>query len=159
MSSFTTPLVIEDLENRKFKLRMPFAFWFDWDPNFFESPPPEPAWRYEIEVLPGLITDFASVPRLLWPILPPIGRYGKAAVLHDALYQFNVFPRKICDRIFLLAMRVLKVADWKRTILYYGTRLLGEKAYARYRERLKQRLMPLPDYHSDKMLVIVRRKS
>ncbi|MBK5931416.1 hypothetical protein CCR82_13035 [Halochromatium salexigens] len=28
---------------------------------------------------------FASIPRLLWPLLPPVGRSGKAAVIHDWL--------------------------------------------------------------------------
>lgn len=159
MSSFTTPLVIEDLGNRKFKLKEPFIFWFYWDVGFFDSPPPEPAMKYEVKVLPGLITDYASVPRIFWPILPPYGRYGKAAVLHDALYQFNVFPRKICDKLFLLAMKVLKVPKWKRKTMYLAVRLFGGNAYDNYRERLEKNLMPLPEYPDDKLLVIVRKKT
>ncbi|MBK5931525.1 hypothetical protein CCR82_13610 [Halochromatium salexigens] len=33
----------------------------------------------------GHRTDFASIPRLLWPLLPPVGRSGKATVIHDWL--------------------------------------------------------------------------
>lgn len=34
----------------------------------------------------GFVTDFASIPRFLWSIYPPTGRYQRAAVLHDWLY-------------------------------------------------------------------------
>jgi hypothetical protein len=33
----------------------------------------------------GFTTDLASVPRIFWSLLPPDGRYEKAAVLHDWL--------------------------------------------------------------------------
>ncbi|MEM9213525.1 MAG: DUF1353 domain-containing protein [Cyanobacteria bacterium P01_F01_bin.150] len=38
-----------------------------------------------ISVPAGFQTDFASVPCVFWPILPPVGRYSKAAVIHDYL--------------------------------------------------------------------------
>lgn len=40
--------------------------------------------RFPVPV--GFETDFASVPRPLWPLFPPTGRYTRAAVLHDWLY-------------------------------------------------------------------------
>lgn len=39
-----------------------------------------------IVVPEGFITDFASIPRFLWSIYPPTGRYQEAAVIHDWLY-------------------------------------------------------------------------
>ena len=39
-----------------------------------------------IEVAEGFETDFASVPRLLWVVLPKWGKYGNAAMVHDWLY-------------------------------------------------------------------------
>jgi len=157
MSKFTTPLVIEDLGNRRFKLKEPFSFWFFWDKKFFKSDPPKPGVKkYEINVLPGLITDYASVPRIFWNILPPIGKYGKAAVLHDALYQFNVFDRLVCDRIFLLGMKVLKVPVWKRHVMYYAVRLFGGNAYKHYQNRLIRRLPPLDDYEQGQVLVKIK---
>ncbi|WP_366113996.1 DUF1353 domain-containing protein [Bradyrhizobium sp.] len=30
-------------------------------------------------------TDFANIPRLLWSLFTPIGRYGYAAVFHDCV--------------------------------------------------------------------------
>lgn len=35
----------------------------------------------------GFVTDFASVPEILQGLIPPTGRYGKAAVIHDYLYR------------------------------------------------------------------------
>jgi hypothetical protein len=40
-----------------------------------------------IVVPAGFETDFASIPRVLWIIEPPLGDAGKAAVLHDYLYE------------------------------------------------------------------------
>ena len=38
-------------------------------------------------VCAGFETDFASIPRLLRIIISKLGRYNKAALLHDAIYQ------------------------------------------------------------------------
>ncbi|MBK1632115.1 hypothetical protein CKO31_15490 [Thiohalocapsa halophila] len=38
----------------------------------------DPRW---ISVSAGDRSDFASIPRLVWPLLPPVGRSGKAAVI------------------------------------------------------------------------------
>lgn len=39
-----------------------------------------------IDVAIGFQTDFATIPRLFWVILPKWGRYGNATVIHDWLY-------------------------------------------------------------------------
>ncbi|MCK4806300.1 MAG: DUF1353 domain-containing protein [Candidatus Aegiribacteria sp.] len=39
-----------------------------------------------VRVRTGFMTDFASIPRLLWIFLPRWGKYGNAAVIHDWLY-------------------------------------------------------------------------
>ena len=39
------------------------------------------------------MTDFASIPRPLWSILPQWGRYGNAAVVHDFGYWTQTRPR------------------------------------------------------------------
>ncbi len=74
-------------------------------------------------------TDFASIPRIFWPILPPVGRYSRAAVVHDYLYRHGLFTRKDCDLIFLHAMEELNVAKWKRIVMYWAVRLFGAPAY------------------------------
>jgi hypothetical protein len=64
-----------------------------------------------IRVPVGYRTDFASIPRFFWRILPPAGRYGKAAVVHDWLCDES--PKR-CDHIaaanvFGEAMEVLMI--------------------------------------------------
>ena len=73
----------------------------------------------------GFVTDFASVPRGLWNIFPPHGKYSKAAVLHDYLYRCSVLSRKRCDEIFLTCMEVLGVPYMQRYAMYWGVRMFG----------------------------------
>lgn len=81
----------------------------------------------------GFVTDFASVPRGLWNIFPPFGRYSKAAVLHDWLYQTGKVARGEADRIFLECMKELGVPAWKRWAMYLGLRVGGWAAWNSYR--------------------------
>ena len=63
----------------------------------------------KVEVKRGFVTDFASVPRMLWWVLPKWGVYGNAAVIHDWLYWDQQTTRKEADGILLEAMAVLHV--------------------------------------------------
>src|SRR5439155_336163 len=47
-----------------------------------------------IEVAIGFQTDFATIPRPFWVILPKCGRYGNASVIHDWLYWTQTRPRR-----------------------------------------------------------------
>ena len=38
---------------------------------------------YVISVPVGYVTDLASVPRILWSVFPPHGRYAKATIIHN----------------------------------------------------------------------------
>ena len=73
----------------------------------------------------GFVTDFASVPRCFWFILPPMGRYGKAALLHDWLYYTKYLPRSEADRVFLEVMLMMGVRSWKAYVMYSAVRLFG----------------------------------
>ena len=66
----------------------------------------DPRW---ITVPAGHRTDFASIPRVLWPLLPPVGRTGKAAVIHDWLCDEHPHSvdHKMAADIFNEAMTVL----------------------------------------------------
>ena len=77
----------------------------------------------------GFTTDFASTPKWMWCIIHPYGRYGKATVLHDYLYQTAVLPRDKADLLFKEAMESLSVAPWKIQLLYLGVRLFGKSHY------------------------------
>jgi len=85
----------------------------------------------------GFVTDGASVPRGLWNLFPPFGRYNKAALLHDWLYQFGAMTRAQADYVFLEAMKELGVGLLTRWAMYSGVRAGGWVAwngYARQRE-------------------------
>lgn len=84
-----------------------------------------------ITVPAGFTTDFASIPRLFWRVLPPTGRYGKAAVIHDYIYRtpgVNL-TRAQADGIFRDAMQDLGVSAFTRNLMFRGVRLFGGRAY------------------------------
>ena len=85
--------------------------------------------RTHVVVPPGYRTDFASIPRFMWRILPPGGRYREAAVIHD--YLCDVEP-KICDHdeaalVFAEAMAALGVRKWKRHLMTWAVRKFGPR--------------------------------
>ncbi len=71
------------------------------------------------------ITDLASVPRIFWTPLPPDGKYAKAAIIHDYLYDNALRTKKEADLILLDGMTVLGVPKWKRTVMYWVGGLLS----------------------------------
>lgn len=74
-------------------------------------------------VIPRKIgTDFASIPRMFRAMISRVGKYGKAAVLHDWLCQYKIVSRKEADQIFLEAMELLGVGWFKRRAMYIGVR-------------------------------------
>ena len=82
-----------------------------------------------IEVPQGFETDFASVPRFFWRVVPPWGRYSPAAVVHDYLYCAGKVTRAEADRAFLTIMQRLGVPAWKRSIMYWAVRWFGGLAW------------------------------
>jgi len=81
------------------------------------------------DVAVGFITDFASTPRFLWGIFPPMGKYSIAALVHDDLYRENKFARKVCDAIFLALMVFLGVGKWSRNTMHRAVRMFGRGPY------------------------------
>ncbi len=80
----------------------------------------------------GYLTDGASVPRLFWNIIPPWGKYGQAAVVHDLLCEYlsiikdgkpHTITRDRADEILNEAMYALGVPDGKRLIIYSAVSL------------------------------------
>jgi hypothetical protein len=73
----------------------------------------------------GFEFDGASVPRILWWLFPPAGRYMVAALLHDYLLKQNTVSRAFADAMFLLVMKLLGVTLWRRAIMYGAVRIFG----------------------------------
>ena len=81
-----------------------------------------------INVPEGFLTDFASVPRLLWSIAPPSGEYDPAACVHDFAVR-NRKPLSIslyaCHRIFREALLTCGTAKWKAEAMYRAVLLFN----------------------------------
>lgn len=84
----------------------------------------------------GTETDCASIPRIFWVIIPPVGAYDGPAILHDWLYLTGVLSRKDADRLFLEAMIDCEVKEWTRTKMYYAVRIGGWKPWNDYRSNI-----------------------
>ena len=137
MSSFTEPLILEALSipHGGFKL---FGYHFlgttEWklQHNFVYHVGDEANHR-RIGIQSGFKTDLASIPRSLWIVYPPYSpEYGKAAVLHDAMYSAELFDRKTCDDIFYEAMGVLNAGPVTKRIIYTAVRTFGGFVWARH---------------------------
>lgn len=146
MSSFTSPLIVTPI-GRKWKLFKEFTYHIGSKYS-----------NNTIHVPAGFVTDFASIPQtliivtgligmilayyfnlawLLWVgvlliliilTMPAWGRYGKAAVVHDYLYQDvdNKWrDRKYADAVFHEAMLVSGTKRWKAKIMYWAVRLFS----------------------------------
>ena len=122
MSSFTTPLRFEEIDVQKWKILENFIFYRG---SINDN---------DVYLVPrGFITDGASVPRQLWSIMPPVGaKYSKAAVIHDMLYATEMVTRAEADKIFLEAMKVLKVSKWKRWSMYLAVRAAGWRVWQKH---------------------------
>jgi hypothetical protein len=118
MSTFTTPADLRMAGRYSFELLAPFEF------HVGDYPSDE-----VIRVPAGFVTDLASVPRVLWSILPPHGRYAKAAIVHDYLYAQAIGTKAEADSIFNEAMAVLGVPKWRRRAMYAAVRLFGRGAF------------------------------
>ena len=93
----------------------------------------------------GFKTDFASVPRALWNILPPVGKYDAGAVCHDLLYREGAFngraiERGEADNVLREAMEVCCVSGVQRWLIYAGLRVGGWVVWRRYRNAAETRV-------------------
>jgi hypothetical protein len=86
-----------------------------------------------IKVDIGFQTDFASIPRPFWIVLPKWGKYGNAAVIHDWLYWKQQTTRAVADSALWQGMHDLNVPTWQRQAIYWAVRVFGWVAWARNR--------------------------
>ena len=78
------------------------------------------------EVPAGFLTDFATVPRLVVWLVPRVGRYTAAAILHDWLctegIRSGVVTSRQADGIFRRVMREHGVPLLRRWLMWCGVR-------------------------------------
>jgi hypothetical protein len=78
----------------------------------------------------GFITDWASIPRIMWAIFPPTGPYAAAALIHDWLYYSGYVSRRQADKAFAEAMQILGIPAWQRALFYASVRIGGRGGYS-----------------------------
>lgn len=121
-SSFKTKLLVQAPEGEETCWTLMADFMFYLDEKDMESE--------TILVRRGFTTDFASIPRPLWWLYPPYDPvYGKAAVLHDALYAAHVYERAKCDELFRLGSKILGCSLFTRNVMYAAVRTCGGPIY------------------------------
>lgn len=119
MSSFTEPLIVSPLPDGKtWRLVSPFKYFVGYEGS-----------DDIINVPVNFLTDFASVPRFLWWLLPKWGKYGNAAVIHDWLYKTHSRSRHDADHVFLEAMKVASCSWLTRHVMFYAVRIFGWLAW------------------------------
>lgn len=124
MGTFETPLFLEYIDGYNWRLERTFSYL--WDREKVEGRP-----LFLLTIPAGAETDFCSIPRPLWNILPPTGKYGKAGLCHDHVYRSPGVPltRAEADQLFLDAMKDLGVGWFTRNLMYRGVRMFGGRAY------------------------------
>ena len=133
MSNFKTPLIVSPLpDGRRWKLHTKFVY----EGAIYVAA--DGVTVFPLTIPAGFVTDFASVPWPFWSFIRPWGKWGKAAVVHDWLYQTHRaeygpysarIDRRFADDIFLEAMIILGVKPWRRKLMYWGVRLFGWLAW------------------------------
>lgn len=137
MANFLTPLVVERLDGNLWRVKERFEYRVGAENS-----------NVIVDIPAGMVTDFGSVPRVLWNILPPVGGPAdKAFVVHDALYQapyveidhgnstseLKLIDRGYADSVLNEAMGVLGVGRFSRWSIYAGVRAGGWKAWNGHR--------------------------
>lgn len=81
-----------------------------------------------ITIPAGFVTDFASVPRLFWSIFPQWHpKWGKAAILHDYLYETCLYSKEKADLLFLHDLKEAGLSKWKAYLMYWAVRFFGRR--------------------------------
>lgn len=119
MGKFTEEILVQS-QGKNWVLEKGFKFYYADEFGYKEK---------EVIIPKGFVTDFASTPRFLYPLFPPIGIYNKAAIVHDYLYSKDCslkVSRFEADLFFLQAMEVLGVKKWKRIAMFFAVRIFGK---------------------------------
>jgi hypothetical protein len=89
--------------------------------------------RLAVVVPASYVTDFASIPKAVHFIISPFGKHAEAAVVHDWLYTLGKpgdrKGRRIADKAFVKALRLLDVNWFKRQIMFWAVRFGGGAGY------------------------------
>lgn len=96
---------------------------------------------WDITVPAGFVTDYASIPRGLYWLIPPRGKYNRPAIIHDWLYQHAPVDARTgrpctqarADHILREACENVDDRFTQRWAIYLGLRVGGWLTWRRYR--------------------------
>ena len=77
----------------------------------------------------GLVTDFASVPKILRMFFSYGAILSRSALIHDWLYLSSSVSRKTADVIFFDLLKIEGVNFMTRYVFYWAVRLFGGRYY------------------------------
>jgi len=128
MSSFTSPLIVSPMpDGKRWKLIRSFTYRIGKKYS-----------RRYVRVHTGFVTDFASIPKLLLPLLPSWAKVNKPSPIHDFLYRHKQImgepiTRKRADDVFYEAMlidfRYHKSGKFIASLEYWAVRLFAWMAW------------------------------
>lgn len=105
---------------RRWMLISPFNFAVDDEP--FSTPA-------------GFYTDFASIPKIIWPIISPYD-LGKGPIPHDLGFFSGLKSFGFWNRVLIACMEYEKIKHWKHSPVYKSvSSCLGEKVWDNYRKQ------------------------
>ena len=129
MSSFTGALIVQHDLDGMFTAWKPFRFQIIFGSDDFT-----------VDVAEGARSNLSSVPPLVQPFIPKVGKYDQAGFIHDMLYMRHAvncgdhwvqIDRRYADLCFFHAMQALDVAPWRATSMYYAVRVAGQSYWDR----------------------------
>lgn len=121
MARFETPLIVKKIGAQLWELYEPLVYYSDIYPGHFVAPK-------------GVITNFASIPRLFWVQFPPVDIYDPAAVIHDSAYHNNLVTangerihavKSVADNLFREALIACGVSQHQAKQMYEAVHLFG----------------------------------
>lgn len=85
--------------------------------------------KVEWEVLPGFISDGASIPGVFWSIVgqPLSPQTIEAALIHDWYCNSKEKPHKQVHQCFAEMLKALRVPFWKRKAMSFAVKTFGPK--------------------------------
>lgn len=87
----------------------------------------------KLTVPKGTISNGASVPKIFRGIYSNIGKYTLPAVVHDYLYENNLYNRKFADKQFLLDMGKTNTGYITKWLFYFVVRIFGSYNWNKFK--------------------------
>lgn len=108
MAHFEGRIVVEYINGNTWLLLEPFVFVSDM--------------AGRIEVPADFSTDFNSVPRLFWRLIPKT-EFGQAAVIHDWLWRMEKADLRIANLVFREALETLGAPKWRVRAMFWAVEI------------------------------------